>query len=48
MRLDEVASVDPLLIEYLNRLSDFLFVLARKIGKDFGVEEVAWQPRKEK
>ena len=33
-----------LLIKYLNRLSDYLFILARKISKDFKVEEIPWQP----
>lgn len=33
-----------LLLKYLNRLSDYFFVLARKITKDFKVEEIPWQP----
>ena len=37
--------VDPLIIKYLNRLSDFLFVLARYAGKQLGVQEVIWMPR---
>jgi cob(I)alamin adenosyltransferase len=32
------------LIKYLNRLSDYLFVLSRKIAEDEGVEEVQWLP----
>ncbi|HHS95217.1 MAG TPA: cob(I)yrinic acid a,c-diamide adenosyltransferase [Phaeodactylibacter sp.] len=36
--------VAPILIQYLNRLSDFLFVLARKAAHDLGVEEVTWSP----
>lgn len=35
--------VEPLIIKYLNRLSDYLFVLARFIGKELGVEEVIWK-----
>src|SRR5450631_1661991 len=35
----------PLIIKYLNRLSDYLFVLARYIGLLNGVEEVKWKPR---
>jgi cob(I)alamin adenosyltransferase len=38
-------SVEPLIIKYLNRLSDYLFVLARYIGHLLNVEEVAWKPR---
>jgi cob(I)alamin adenosyltransferase len=30
---------------YLNRLSDYLFVLSRKITKDLGVVEIPWKPR---
>ena len=33
-----------LLVKYLNRLSDYLFVLARKTGRDFKVEEIPWEP----
>ena len=38
--------VDPIIIQYLNRLSDYLFVLARQIGDEQGIEEVNWAPRK--
>lgn len=34
----------PLVITYLNRLSDYLFVLARKISYDSDVEPVSWNP----
>lgn len=39
------AFVDPLVIKYLNRLSDYLFVLARYIGHMLNVNEIAWHPR---
>lgn len=39
------AFIEPLVIKYLNRLSDYLFVVARYIGHLLGVEEVAWKPR---
>ena len=32
-------------IRYLNRLSDYLFVLSRKLSKDLQVEEVKWEPK---
>ncbi|MDP4282245.1 MAG: cob(I)yrinic acid a,c-diamide adenosyltransferase [Bacteroidota bacterium] len=35
-------STDNAIIIYLNRLSDYLFVLARKISQDFGVLETPW------
>lgn len=40
--LSEHEEIDELLIQYLNRLSDYLFTLARSIGKDMGVEEIPW------
>lgn len=43
--LNNVAPLDPLIIKYLNRLSDYLFTLARKMAKDLGAEEVNWKGR---
>jgi len=37
--------VPAVLIRYLNRLSDLLFVLARCLGHELGVPEVPWRPR---
>jgi cob(I)alamin adenosyltransferase len=37
--------VEPLVIKYLNRLSDYLFVLARYIGHLLKVDELPWKPR---
>ncbi len=37
--------VAPDVLKYLNRLSDFLFVLARKIGQQAGATEVIWKGR---
>jgi cob(I)alamin adenosyltransferase len=37
--------VEPLVIKYLNRLSDYLFVVSRYAGHILGVAEVAWKPR---
>jgi cob(I)alamin adenosyltransferase len=36
---------DPLVIMYLNRLSDYLFVLCRLMTKELKVEETPWKPR---
>jgi len=37
--------IEPLIIKYLNRLSDYLFVLARYIGHLLKVPENTWKPR---
>ncbi|MBD0297598.1 MAG: ATP:cob(I)alamin adenosyltransferase, partial [Flavisolibacter sp.] len=37
--------VEPLVLQYLNRLSDYLFVLARYISYLLKVEEVQWKAR---
>ncbi len=34
-----------MVIQYLNRLSDFLFVLSRKLSLDLYAEEIPWKPR---
>lgn len=40
--LAKVATVDPLVLEYLNRLSDFFFVFARYNNIQNQVEEIYW------
>lgn len=37
--------VDSLVLQYLNRLSDYFFMLARQLGQDLGAKEVIWNPR---
>ena len=40
--LAEEHEVDEKIIRFVNRLSDYLFVLARKLTKDFEVEDIPW------
>jgi ATP:cob(I)alamin adenosyltransferase len=47
LRLAEQSDVPDSCIRYLNRLSDFLFVLARKAIKDADASEIIWKPRVE-
>lgn len=44
--LNEKETVNPDILMYLNRLSDYLFVLARKLSKDLSVKETPWIPKK--
>lgn len=37
--------VDPLVIKYLNRLSDYLFVLSRFLSKKLHAKETPWIPK---
>lgn len=37
--------IDSLVLKYLNRLSDYLFVLSRFVGAELNVEEIPWKPR---
>ena len=46
VHLNDIEPTDELVIKYLNRLSDYLFVLARKLSHDLNADEVKWIPRK--
>ena len=41
--LSEVAQISPEMQQYINRLSDYLFVLAKKINFNANVSEIIWQ-----
>jgi len=45
INLSEEEAVNPLCIMYLNRLSDYLFVLSRKFSMDLGANEIPWVAR---
>lgn len=45
VQLAASSEVSSNIIVYLNRLSDYLFILARKVAKDTGVKEIVWKPR---
>lgn len=44
--LSGIANLDPIVVKYLNRLSDYFFILSRKIAHDLGHDEVPWTARK--
>lgn len=43
--LNAQEKTDDLIIKYLNRLSDYLFVLSRKMTAELKAEETPWKPR---
>jgi cob(I)alamin adenosyltransferase len=43
--LDLNEKTDPLVIVYLNRLSDYIFVLCRLMAKELNATETPWKPR---
>ena len=43
--LREHSKVEDLIVIYLNRLSDYLFVLGRIMAKELNAEEITWKPR---
>ncbi|SDD12213.1 cob(I)alamin adenosyltransferase [Algoriphagus faecimaris] len=45
VELASYEQVSDLVIQYLNRLSDYFFVLGRKMAAELQVEEVTWKPR---
>ena len=45
VELATVAEVSAILVRYLNRLSDYLFVVSRKVAQDEGADEVTWTAR---
>jgi cob(I)alamin adenosyltransferase len=44
VKLDHHEKVEPIILHYLNRLSDYLFVLARFIGLELKTPEINWKP----
>lgn len=40
--LNEESPINPNIIAYINRLSDYLFTLSRKFSNDLGLSEIKW------
>ncbi len=43
VELHDMEAINEKILIYLNRLSDYLFVLARKLSMDLGVDEIPWK-----
>ena len=46
VELSDNEDVNPIIVKYFNRLSDFLFVLSRKLSLDLGAIETPWNSKK--
>lgn len=45
VHLASETEVPEIIVRYLNRLSDYLFMLSRKVVHDAGAAEITWKPR---
>lgn len=45
VHLAEISPVEEIVVQYMNRLSDYLFVLSRKISAELNAIETPWKPR---
>lgn len=45
VHLADTEQVSELVLRYLNRLSDYLFILARKLSVELNAVEIPWKPR---
>jgi len=43
--LNEHEEITAIILTYLNRLSDYMFVLSRKLSQDLNANEISWKPR---
>jgi cob(I)alamin adenosyltransferase len=44
IRLNRTEKSPDIIVKFLNRLSDFLYILSRQISLEFDIEEVKWMP----
>lgn len=45
VELNDESKLNPLILNYLNRLSDYLFVYGRWLTTELGAEEIPWKPK---
>jgi cob(I)alamin adenosyltransferase len=43
VQLHEKETLEPVYLQYINRLSDFMFVAARYINAQRGIDEIPWK-----
>lgn len=44
IKLSEIVEFDEIIIRFINRLSDYLYILARYWAKELKVSEIYWEP----
>lgn len=44
LKLSAEEYVDPMVLRWINRLSDYLFIAARYLNHEAGIDEIIWQP----
>lgn len=44
IELEQTNRIHPLIVPFLNRLSDYFFTLSRYLCKDLGIDEIKWEP----
>ena len=42
--LNQISAVSPVALKYLNRLSDYFFVLSRQFSNELNAQEIPWKP----
>ncbi|MBI4357444.1 MAG: cob(I)yrinic acid a,c-diamide adenosyltransferase [Gammaproteobacteria bacterium] len=42
--LSKIEKINPEILKYINRLSDFLFVISRTLARHLGKPEILWEP----
>jgi cob(I)alamin adenosyltransferase len=45
IHLQQSEEVEDIVVRYLNRLSDYLFMLCRMMAYELEIEEITWKPR---
>lgn len=45
IKVNEEAGNCEMVVKYLNRLSDYFFVLSRKLAQELKIDEIPWNPR---
>lgn len=45
LKVNDEEAPCPMVVKYLNRLSDYFFILSRKLAQELKIDEISWIPR---